>query len=714
MALDIRGGLKNTKLSKNPYVVFEELISNSIDSYLIRKYYDQYAPDMRIDIEVDVSNAGMFKDMANMEVICKDNGCGLGDEQLKAFLTMDTSYKDDLSIPGIGKCKGAGRIQYFHYFSVIDIASVYTINNECFKRELSYVDSKKEITESDVITAPCDDGMIGTSIRLSHLKDQICTKITNSECLSESYSANVLSKSMLLSFLQRLIGLEEQLGDFEIEFKTIKDSEIVEVARLKRDDLPGVTSVDTVSVQEYDAESGTYLGTSELFKVSHYKLDSRKYGLSKNSIALCAKSSPVKDITSRYLRSRSEQNNAVNGFHHIVMIESEYLDLHVNEQRDDFDNIPEEFVHSKLFANEDISYSSIYEKIDPIIRQMVGPVNWKKEDVIKTIINNFGISEKMLQETSTRIVYGDTPQDVAERVLKKYQEKVLDETAEIMNLKEEIAKSEPDTDDFREKINNLSWKYTASLKNIDMANLSQVIVRRAAIIEVLSLACGQGLNIQAQIEGSRRKDERIIHSIFFPMRKDSNDVTDHDIWLLSEEYHYYDYIASDMPLSKLKWDDGSDIFSSEIDVEMQALLNKRSNDNGAKRPDIAIFNKEGSVIIVEFKAPGVNMDEHVGDLIEYSHLLAAKSNGRLKKFYGYLIGDRVNPLRLNGWTKFPLGNGWFQSNPLQDPTTGVKLGETYFEILHFEDVIERAKKRIGVYQNKLNLKLDIDELNLML
>jgi len=397
------------------------------------------------------------------------------------------------------------------------------------------------------------------------------------------------------------------------------------------------------------------------------------------------------------------------------MIESEYLDLHVNEQRDDFDSIPEEFVYSKLFTNEDVSYFSIYEQIDPIIRKMVGPINWKKEDVIKTITNNFGISEKMLQETSTRIVYGDTPQDVAERVLKKYQEKVLDETAEIMNLKEEIAKSEPDSDDFREKINNLSWKYTASLKSIDMANLSQVIVRRAAIIEVLSLACGQGLNMQTQIDGSRRKDERIIHSIFFPMRKDSDDVTDHDIWLLSEEYHYYDYIASDIPLSKLKWNDGgSNVFSSEIDMEMQALLNKRSSDNSAKRPDIAIFNKEGSVIIVEFKAPGVNMDEHVGDLIEYSHLLAAKSNGRLKKFYGYLIGDRVNPLRLTGWTKFPLGNGWFQSNPLQDPITSAKLGETYFEILHFEDVIERAKKRIGVYQKKLNLKLDIDELNLML
>lgn len=166
-----------------------------------------------------------------------------------------------------------------------------------------------------------------------------------------------------------------------------------------------------------------------------------------------------------------------------------------------------------------------------------------------------------------------------------------------------------------------------------------------------------------------------------------------------------------MPLSKLKWEDGSNIFSSDIDIEMQSLLNKRSKDNGRKRPDLAIFNKEGSVVIVEFKAPGVNMDEHIGDLTEYAHLLAAKSGGKLKKFYGYLIGDSVNPLRLNGWTKFPLGNGWFQSNPLQDPVTGKSLGETYFEILYFEDVIERAKKRIGVYQNKLGLKLDIDDLN---
>lgn len=99
------------------------------------------------------------------------------------------------------------------------------------------------------------------------------------------------------------------------------------------------------------------------------------------------------------------------------------------------------------------------------------------------------------------------------------------------------------------------------------------------------------------------------------------------------------------------------------------------------------------------------MDDHIGDLTEYAHLLAAKSGGKLKRFYGYLVGDTVNPLRLNGWTPFPTGNGWFQSNPLPDPTTRQSLGEVYFEILHYDDVVARAKKRIEVYQKKINLNL---------
>ncbi|VVP27940.1 hypothetical protein PS838_04185 [Pseudomonas fluorescens] len=509
-----------------------------------------------------------------------------------------------------------------------------------------------------------------------------------------------------MTFLQRLIGLENQLGQFEISFITRQSEKTQQNELLTRADLPTVTSERVVRIQEQDPKTGRYLGTDQNFKVSHYQLDARQYGLPKNSIALCAKSSPVKDITHRYLRTRAEQNNPVRGLHHIVLIESDYLDQSVNEQRDNFDNIPEEIPSGDIFSTGKISYASIYDAIDLTIHEMVAPTSWNKETVLQEIIEQFGITEAMLHDTSTRIMYGESAHAVAERVLKKYQERVIDETAEIFNLKEEIIKAEPDSDEFRTKINELSWKYTSSLKNFDMANLSQLIVRRAAIVQILDLACNKSLKMQHITDNTRRKDERIIHSIFFPMRKDSSDVSDHDIWLLSEEYHYYDYIASDMPLSSITWDDGNKLFDDDIDKDFTELLAKRADDNGSKRPDIALFSKEGSAIILEFKAPGVPMDDHIGDLSEYAHLLAAKSGGKLKKIYGYLIGDTVNPLRLNGWTPFPTGNGWFQSGALLDHRTRYPLGETYFEILHFADVIERAKKRIGIYQGKLKFNLD--------
>lgn len=711
MTLDIRGSLKSTKLSRNPHVVFEELISNAIDSFLIRKSGGAAAKNLQIAITVEFFSVDLIDDLEDMSICCKDNGCGLGDEQLNAFLTKDTSYKDDLQIPGIGKCMGAGRIQFFHHFSDLELDSTYGINNGFIRRQVRYSEPKKQIDPQDFSSTSGKVDDLGTKIILKNLRMPVRERVLRKTPLSSLYSASLLKQQMLLTFLQRLVGLGDQVGDFEISFITRKwkNQKIVESSEqddsLKRSDLPDVTKEQYLSVEECDSITGDGLGSYQNFKLSHYRLDAEKFSLRKNAVAFCAKSSPVKDVTPQYFRTRSEQINPVAGFYHFVLIESEYLDIHVNEQRDDFEGIPEEIPSGDFFSTEKISYTAIHDVIDPVIVEMVSPSDWNKAVVLQDIIDQFGISEAMLQDTSTRVRYGESAQVVAERVLKKYQEQVVDETSAIFKLKEEIKKTEPDTEEFREKINELAWKYTSSLKKFDMANLSQLIVRRAAIVEVLDLACGKRLSMQAVGEGVRRKDERIIHSVFFPMRKDSTEVNDHDMWLLSEEYHYYDYIASDVPLANISWEDGEKVFESDIDSEFQKLLSKRATDNSAKRPDIALFNKEGSAVIVEFKAPGVPMDEHIGDLVEYAHLLAAKSGRKLTKFYGYLIGDKVNPLRLNAWTPFSQGKGWFQSNPLVDPYNRQPLGETYFEILHFSDLIERAKKRIGIYKNKINLDL---------
>lgn len=703
MTLDIRGSLKNTKISSDRYVVLEELISNSIDAFLIRQRTDPGARSLAVSIEADITSSGLLGDGTDISITCTDNGCGFGNDQADAFVTKDTSYKDDLAIAGIGKCKGSGRIQYFHHFERVGVQSTFRDETGVVTRTLVPDAARKKIDVADFISTNGDELQIGTTIRLEGLRDATRAKLFRTEALADVFSAVNMRRNMLIAFLQRLVSLKSQLGDFAIAFETRHSNGGVKRSSLTAADLPEVTVVRSTEVAERDPQTGEPLGMTQTFTLSHYRLDAQTYDLPRNAISFCARSSPVLDITKRYLKTVAEQNRPVEGFQHIVLIEADLLDRRVNEQRDGFYEIPEELPVYDLFTDGTIAFADIYEQIDPIIAEMVTPSGWSKDDVIKDVADKFGVIQAMLTDTDTRVIYGDTAKSVAERVLKKYQERIVADTAEIFDLSAEIEMAEPHTADFRHKINELSWKYTSYLKTFDMANLSQLVVRRAAIVEVLKLACGRGLAVQAVEDGQRRKDEQIIHSIFFPMRKDSRETTDHDIWLLSEEYQYYDYIASDKPLSQIEWDDGGKLFHPTIDAELEETLRRRTKDHSAKRPDIAIFGEEGSAIIIEFKAPGVPLDEHIGDLSRYAHLLAAKSNGRLKKFYGYLVGDTLDPLGMIGWKKFASGRSFFHTSALEDPDTGRMLGELYAETLLYEDIVDRASKRIGVYREKLQI-----------
>lgn len=236
MTLDIRGSIKNTKLSTNPYVVFEELLSNAIDSYLIRKASDPHAPDMQVEVEVTFVPAGLDENQEDMIVSCQDNGCGLGDEQLKAFLTKDTSYKDDLSISGIGQCKGAGRIQFFHHFSELLLESTYPDGDTFTERKLHYLEPQKQIEAENFSSTSGSKVRAGTRITLKQLKPFVHAKVMRGDELSSLFSASALKKNVLVTFLQRLIGLDSSLGEFEIKFSSQHWKKEAQNSTLKRSD----------------------------------------------------------------------------------------------------------------------------------------------------------------------------------------------------------------------------------------------------------------------------------------------------------------------------------------------------------------------------------------------------------------------------------------------------------------------------------------------
>lgn len=697
MTLDIKGGLKNTSVSHKRYVVFEELLSNAIDSYLIRRSSDPQAPPLRIEIGVEFVNGSLFAGGDEQIVVwCKDNGAGFGDEQVKAFVTKDTTYKDYLQIAGIGKCKGAGRIQFFHYFSQLAIDSVFDAGGRRWRRTLRAHAGTREIAESDFVTQ-ADPADIGTCVTLRGMTIRTFAGLFDPFTLRADFSSRTLHDVLNTSFLQRFIVLKQIIGDFTVTIADIAGDRRSE-ASITSEHLP--TAVDVMPIRLSCGHRSDIDACA--LKLTRYSLDQASSPSLEHEVALCANSAIAISLTKHFLKSPADRRRPIDGKIELLLIEGDVLDQKVNVQRDGF-NLPRECSHARDF-DETFSMQDIIESLEDTVYAILTPPDFDREALIGSTEEKFGISRAMLDKANIKIHYGDTEENIARRTLRRLQDEIVQDTSALIDMKQELLKLDPRSSDFRNVLADLSWRYTGSLKTMDMANLSQLVVRRSAMLDVLERATQLMLDCQQDAPGKRRDHEKIIHNIFFPTGKDSNDTVDHDIWILSEEYQYYDHIASDKALSSISWEGGK-LFDADIDESLEKLFRHNNEVHRLKRPDIAIFSKEGAAIIIEFKAPGVELQEHVNDLAQYARLLAAKSGGRIKRFYGYLVGDSMDESRMApGWTKFPVSDGYFLSARLDDPKTGLQYGELYAEMLFYQHFVTRARNRLEVYKRRLNVR----------
>jgi hypothetical protein len=699
MTLDIRGSKKTTRISDNRFIVFEELLSNAIDSYLIRKNETPNIPPLDVRFQIDLYTSDMFtEDTIGVQLICKDNGAGLGDKQVKAFVTKDSTFKDDLKITGIGKCFGSGRVQYFHFFDHLSITSIYQEDNKCLLRELDVASNTKEISENSFRKSDSDSNYIETKITLKGLASDAYKAHFALKSLLSEFSPKNIKHHLLITFLQRFVTLKNIVGDFNVQIETSLHGVAGEPENISELDLPLKLPVDDIFIS--CVHGNEEVARKHKLSISTYPFPEVDYPGFEHDVALCANSSIVKSLSNKFLKVKKDKTRAIDGKFYLILIESDYLENRVNVRRDNFE-IPVTCRNMDAMSPGP-SMEDIIDSIEDYVLELLTPTDFDREALISETGTKFGISTGMLAETRVKVKYGDTADMIAKRVLKKYQEEIVDDTSNIFEMKQNLLALDPRLPDFRDSVSAMSWKYTSTIKKMDMANLSQLVVRRSAMLEILRSAITGMLSVQENNSG-RNENERIIHNIFFPTGKDNSEQIEHDIWILNEEYHYFEHIASDKSLSSIPWDNNEKLFESDIDTVLEEAFKKNETENRLKRPDIAIFNQEGSAIIIEFKAPGVEVQEHTGDLMEYAHLLAAKSKGRIKKFYGYLIGDTINPLRLRGYNKFPSGNGWFGTEAIQDSETGRQYGELYSEILFYHDFVDRAEQRLKIYKDKLGI-----------
>ena len=325
MTLDIRGGLKNTAINASDYAVFEELFSNAIDSYLIRKKAERDAPPCLISIHTRITATDLLQDEFDIEISCLDNGAGFGDDQVKAFITKDSTYKDQLQIQGIGKCKGAGRIQFFHHFHRLTIDSVITKGGQVFRRTLSVDESSREISKESFVETSASGASISTIFKLKgHRSNPIpAEQKTERGATPDVFSAPALARHLYTSFLQRLVILKALIGNFQIKLTSVyKNNEHTLEAEgsIESKDLPMSAEKLDISLVCTHAKEPR-IGT--LFHITRYSFPKDEFPNFEHEVALCANSAVVQQITRRYLKSGSVRQRPTNGNFELILAESE-------------------------------------------------------------------------------------------------------------------------------------------------------------------------------------------------------------------------------------------------------------------------------------------------------------------------------------------------------------------------------------------------------
>ena len=141
--------------------------------------------------------------------------------------------------------------------------------------------------------------------------------------------------------------------------------------------------------------------------------------------------------------------------------------------------------------------------------------------------------------------------------------------------------------------------------------------------------------------------------------------------------------------------------------EEKEYKHKNNKDAGERRPDVLLFPKEGKCIIIEFKAPDVDVSNHLNQINRYARLINNLSTDKISinTYYGYLIGESIDIDEVQDADSdfISSANLNYIYRPYKKITGkfGRENGALYTEIIKYSTLLERAQLRNQIFIDKL-------------
>jgi hypothetical protein len=664
--LNIEGVIKNIRSKSNIYTPIIEGVVNSIESIV-----EAGRQNGKIIITVKRENTLPLDEsipaINSIEIF--DNGSGFNQKNRDSF---DTFYSDQKKNNG---GKGFGRFMFLKYFNDVNIVSVFndgegnkerTFN---FGKEFQIITNEKinDTQETDTYSRISFNNVLKTNLLDKEL-DTIARKLVE-KLLIFFINENFNCPQILLS--------DESNPSNQIELNSFIAS---------RDEI------QLVSKKEF-ALTGFHTENEEKFLAHIFKIYFP--GNQKSKICLVAHNREVTETSLHtfipefdddFFDDVQKGGTAIRRNYIIkTYVTGDYLNQNVSLEREDFD-----FDKAKPTILYELSQIDIERKAAEVTgEEFLDDVqirSEKKRQKVNHYINSNApwhrtyIDELDLKELPYQLT--DEKIEVALQTIKFQKDQKT--KAEIRQVLQTENKN------FDEKLPELISKVTESGKN----DLAHYISTRKLVLELFE-------DLLRRNDGGQANLEKEIHSIIFPMNRDSTNTAyeNHNLWLLDERLVFSEYIASDRKISKQK-----DALGEPDLLIFDQKRSFRTGDNEFSNP----------LTIFEFKRPKrTNYKQEDDPVLQIGQYLDRIRAGKYElpdgiekikvneytPVYGYIICDLTDKIkefaRQNQLVVSPDQEGYFGFH------TGYKL---YLEIVSYKKLLSDAKLRNKIFFKMLGIE----------
>lgn len=671
MQVDIVGRIRNLQLPvTQPLIPLFECLVNSIEAI-----EDAGISDGRIDVyferdarQVALTGTEETALASIRDVTIVDNGAGFNDGNVRAFFLSDSTRKANRGN------KGIGRFTWLKVFNQAAIDSTYPQDDDLWmRRTFRFVVTTEGVEGEEVNEAEVKERR--TSVKLTGLRSEYEKHFPKS---LETIAHKVIDH-LLIHFVG---GRCPQIALHDADGQSCKLNHIF--AEEAKERAQEVT---------FNLKGNEFKVTVLRYQSSAVKNHTISYCANQREVLDWRAGKAIPDLQGRLTDENGEQ------FVFRTYVSGPYLDAKVSSERTAFLFLQEADLDFPGEMTREELDAEVVQALKQVAEPYITQLREGKRQVIETFIQQdapqyrFQLQDRY-RERLERIPANLSKDQLDVELYKTQKDIELEHrqrAADIKKIPLETAVGSPEYAALYEQ-------YLDEENELGKAALAKYVVHRRTILEMLETA------LKMQESGGYARED-LVHSLIYPMRADSQAVefSRQNLWVVDERLAYHAYLASDMPVAKLK------------------AVNARGGDE----PDLAIFNTARafsetkspyqSVVIVEFKRPERNeyplKDENpVEQVLRYVRKIkegqAKDKDGKTINvgsipFYAYILCSltpRIKAIALDhDFVKTPDNEGYFKYHQAQG---------CYIEIVSYDKVLNDAKKRNRAFFERLQIPMN--------